>query len=104
MLGGNMTLKIFCHQERLALKCGHDHFRKESDIMDVWFDSGSSHAVVLEQREELAWPNGHVLGRKLISIAVGSSLPYSLVATRGRAPYKAVLTRMACCGTAQGRK
>ena len=36
--------------------CGEAHFRKETDIMDVWFDSGSSHAGVLRTREELQWP------------------------------------------------
>src|SRR5690606_36645697 len=32
--------------------CGGEHFRKESDIMDVWFDSGSSHAAVLARRPD----------------------------------------------------
>jgi len=36
--------------------CGSDEFTKETDIMDVWFDSGSSHAAVLQQRDELRWP------------------------------------------------
>ena len=36
--------------------CGGHHFRKESDIMDVWFDSGSSHAAVLNDRDYLTWP------------------------------------------------
>src|SRR5262249_22661830 len=31
-------------------------FRKETDILDVWFDSGCSHAAVLEARPELRWP------------------------------------------------
>ncbi|HEX3031328.1 MAG TPA: isoleucine--tRNA ligase, partial [Bacillota bacterium] len=35
----------------LTCKCGGTSFRKETDIMDVWFDSGSSHAAVLEQPE-----------------------------------------------------
>ena len=37
-------------------ECGGQDFRKETDTMDVWFDSGSSHFAVLEQREDLAWP------------------------------------------------
>ena len=37
-------------------KCGHKHFSKESDIMDVWFDSGSTHAAVVDQRDELRFP------------------------------------------------
>ena len=36
--------------------CGGADFRKESDILDVWFDSGCSHAAVLETRPELRWP------------------------------------------------
>ena len=37
--------------------CGGVHFRKEKDIMDVWFDSGSSHFAVLETRPYLKWPS-----------------------------------------------
>lgn len=37
-------------------KCGHDKFKKETDIMDVWFDSGVTHAAVLKERDELTWP------------------------------------------------
>src|SRR6266446_6355075 len=37
-------------------KCGGDRFAKETDILDVWFDSGCSHAAVLETRPELRWP------------------------------------------------
>lgn len=37
-------------------KCGGTHFRKETDIMDVWFDSGSSHKGVLKIRPELRTP------------------------------------------------
>ena len=32
-------------------------FRKETDILDVWFDSGSSHLAVLTARNDLAWPS-----------------------------------------------
>ncbi len=72
--------------------CGHDHFRKETDIMDVWFDSGSSHASVLEQREELESPADMYLeGSDQHRGWFQSSLLTSM-ATRGRAPYKTVLT------------
>ncbi|NIM06251.1 MAG: isoleucine--tRNA ligase [Armatimonadetes bacterium] len=37
-------------------KCGCTEFAKEQDIFDVWFESGSSHAAVLETRKELCWP------------------------------------------------
>lgn len=36
--------------------CGHQEFRKESDILDVWFDSGVSHYAVLSERPELGFP------------------------------------------------
>lgn len=36
--------------------CGSQEFYKEKDIMDVWFDSGSSHKAVLETRPDLRWP------------------------------------------------
>ena len=37
-----------------------EDFHKETDTMDVWFDSGSSHMAVLEQRPELRWPADHL--------------------------------------------
>ena len=72
--------------------CGKDKFRKETDTMDVWFDSGSSHAAVLTQRPELQWPADMYLeGSDQHRGWFHSSLLTS-VATRGVAPYKAVLT------------
>ncbi|MGI6686048.1 MAG: isoleucine--tRNA ligase [Bacillota bacterium] len=73
-------------------KCGHGHFRKETDIMDVWFDSGSSHAAVLETREDHRWPADLYLeGSDQHRGWFNSSLS-TAVATKGKAPYKAVLT------------
>ena len=73
-------------------KCGASEFRKEQDILDVWFDSGMSHAAVLEQREELRWPADLYLeGSDQHRGWFHTSLLTS-VATRGRAPYDAVLT------------
>ena len=37
-------------------KCGAGAFRKESDILDVWFDSGSSHLATLTPENHLPWP------------------------------------------------
>jgi isoleucyl-tRNA synthetase len=75
-----------------CLSCGGEHFYKETDTMDVWFDSGSSHAAVLEQRPELRWPADLYLeGSDQHRGWFNSSLCTS-VATRGIAPYKAVLT------------
>ncbi|HWR08412.1 MAG TPA: isoleucine--tRNA ligase [Sporomusa sp.] len=72
--------------------CGHNEFRKETDIMDVWFDSGSSHAAVLEQRQELQWPADLYLEGSDQHRGWFQSSLLTSVATRGTAPYKAVLT------------
>ncbi|HEY8414146.1 MAG TPA: class I tRNA ligase family protein, partial [Thermaerobacter sp.] len=67
-------------------------FRKETDIMDVWFDSGSSHAAVLETRDELTWPADLYLEGSDQHRGWFQSSLLTAVATRGRAPYRAVLT------------
>ncbi len=73
-------------------KCGCNSFAKEKDIMDVWFDSGSSHAAVLKNRSYLKWPADLYLeGADQYRGWFQSSLLTS-VATMGTAPYKAVLT------------
>ncbi|WP_439651934.1 isoleucine--tRNA ligase [Pelosinus baikalensis] len=72
--------------------CGHDTFRKETDIMDVWFDSGSSHAAVLEQHDELVWPADLYLEGSDQHRGWFQSSLLTSVATKGIAPYKAVLT------------
>ncbi|MGB3718524.1 MAG: isoleucine--tRNA ligase [Hyphomicrobiaceae bacterium] len=62
------------------------------DILDVWFDSGSTHAFVLEERKDLAWPASLYLeGSDQHRGWFHSSLLESC-GTRGRAPYEAVLT------------
>jgi len=72
--------------------CGHDDFDKEMDILDVWFDSGVSHAAVLEQRDNLKTPADMYLeGSDQHRGWFHSSLLAS-VGTRDVAPYKAVLT------------
>ncbi len=76
----------------LCPDCGHDEFRKEMDILDVWFDSGVSHAAVVEQREQLKTPADLYLeGSDQHRGWFHSSLLAS-VGTRDAAPYKAVLT------------
>lgn len=73
-------------------KCGHDTFTKEKDTMDVWFDSGSSHAAVLHQHSDLTWPADMYLeGSDQYRGWFNSSLLTS-VAVYGRAPYKQVLS------------
>ena len=73
-------------------KCGATEFEKEKDIMDVWFDSGSSHTAVVKKRSELTFPADLYLeGNDQYRGWFQSSLLTS-VATTGEAPYKAVLT------------
>ena len=72
--------------------CGHDEFRKESDIMDVWFDSGSTHRAVLTQRPELKWPADMYLEGSDQHRGWFQSSLLTSTATQGRAPYEAVLT------------
>lgn len=73
-------------------KCGCTSFTKEHDIMDVWFDSGVTHAAVCEERDYLHWPADLYLeGADQYRGWFQSSLLTS-IAWRGKAPYKAVCT------------
>lgn len=73
-------------------KCGCGSFTKEHDIMDVWFDSGVTHAAVCEERDYLHWPADLYLeGADQYRGWFQSSLLTS-IAWRGKAPYKAVAT------------
>lgn len=67
-------------------------FTKETDIMDVWFDSGSSHQAVLLEREDLVRPADLYLeGSDQYRGWFNSSLS-TAVAVTGKAPYKGVLS------------
>ena len=69
-----------------------DDYDQVTDILDVWFDSGSSHSFTLEAREDLQWPASLYLeGSDQHRGWFHSSLLESC-GTRGRAPYEAVLT------------
>ena len=75
-------------------KCGKNHFKKEKDIMDVWFDSGISWRAVVEKRaDELGHTpvDMYLEGSDQHRGWFQSSLLTS-VATQGKAPYKQVLT------------
>ncbi len=72
--------------------CGHAEFRREMDILDVWFDSGVSHAAVVEQRPELDSPADLYLEGSDQHRGWFHSSMLASVGTRGVAPYKAVLT------------
>ncbi|MGI5879804.1 MAG: isoleucine--tRNA ligase [Syntrophomonadaceae bacterium] len=73
-------------------KCGGESFTKETDIMDVWFDSGSSHMAVLETYEDLRWPADMYLEGSDQHRGWFNSSISTAVAVRGTAPYKQVLT------------
>jgi isoleucyl-tRNA synthetase len=72
--------------------CGARTLDRETDILDVWFDSGVSHAAVLEQRENLDWPADMYLEGSDQHRGWFHSSLLTAVGTRGRAPYKSVLT------------
>jgi isoleucyl-tRNA synthetase len=72
--------------------CGHSGFTRETDILDVWFDSGVSHAAVLEQRENLSSPADLYLEGSDQHRGWFHSSLLAAVGTRGVAPYRAVLT------------
>jgi isoleucyl-tRNA synthetase len=72
--------------------CGADEWIKETDILDVWFDSGASSIAVLEHRPELRWPaDVYIEGGDQFRGWFNSSLMVGL-AVHGSAPYKTVLT------------
>jgi len=73
-------------------KCGGGEFRKETDILDVWFDSGCSHAAVLEPRPELHWPAEMYLEGSDQHRGWFHSSLLEAVGTRDRPPYRSVLT------------
>ncbi|NQU17045.1 MAG: isoleucine--tRNA ligase [Candidatus Saganbacteria bacterium] len=73
-------------------KCKGTNFKKETDILDVWFESGSSHAGVLETNKNLSWPadlylEGSDQHRGWFQTSLLTAVGY-----KNQAPYKAVLT------------
>jgi isoleucyl-tRNA synthetase len=73
-------------------KCGGAEFRKETDILDVWFDSGCSHAAVLETRPELRWPAEMYLEGSDQHRGWFHHSLLEAVGTRGSAPFRSCLT------------
>jgi len=72
--------------------CGGREFRKENDILDVWFDSGVSFAPVLETNPHLGFPADLYLEGSDQHRGWFHSALLTAVATRGQAPYRGVLT------------
>ena len=78
-------------QDFLGSKYHENDFTKVNDIVEVWFDSGSTHSYVLEKREDLKWPADMYLeGSDQHRGWFHSSLLHSC-GTRGRAPYESIL-------------
>lgn len=73
-------------------KCSSTDFEKEMDILDVWFDSGVSHAAVLRKRTELSWPADLYLEGSDQHRGWFQSSLLTSVGTTGQAPYRSVLT------------
>jgi len=85
-------IEDFIPKGMACASCGGSEFEREGNILDVWFDSGSSHEAVLPFREDHHWPADIYLegsdqhrGWFHSSLLVG-------VGTRGRAPFNQVLT------------
>ncbi|HCJ67590.1 MAG TPA: isoleucine--tRNA ligase [Elusimicrobia bacterium] len=75
-------------------QCGGTKFRKENDILDVWFDSGVSHQAVLKTNPQLHWPaemylegsdqhRGWFQTSLIPAVALENSAPYKIVLTHG---------------------
>ncbi len=75
-----------------CVRCGSASFRKDGNILDVWFDSGVSYACVLEKREDLQYPADLYLEGSDQHRGWFHSSLLTAVATRDSAPYRAVLT------------
>ena len=84
LMGGDVT----------CAKCGGSEFRKENDILDVWFDSGSSHLAVLTKDNGLPWPSNMYLeggdqyrgwfqSSLLIGVGLRGESPFQECATSG---------------------
>ncbi|WP_440697792.1 isoleucine--tRNA ligase [Candidatus Pelagibacter sp. HIMB1709] len=79
-------------QRFLGNKYKAEDYKKLSDIVEVWFDSGSTHSFVLEKREDLKWPASMYLeGSDQHRGWFHSSLLESC-GTRGRAPFESILS------------
>ena len=86
------TVEELLPEDAVCKSCGNKAFVKEDDILDVWFDSGVSHAAVLEQRSNLKWPADLYLEGSDQHRGWFHSSLLTAVGTRGSAPYKSVLT------------
>ena len=90
--GTNGPVAEFIPEGLVCPACGGTSFERERDILDVWFDSGSSHEAVLPFYRDLTWPADIYLeGSDQHRGWFQSSLLVGL-GTRGRPPFREVLT------------
>ncbi len=85
-------LKDYLGEQYSCQKCGSKSFRKEKDILDVWFDSGVSHIAVCEEDKRLKWPAEMYLEGSDQHRGWFQSSLITSVALKNRAPYDTVLT------------
>ncbi len=76
----------------ITCSCGGTEFSKESNILDVWFESGVSHFAVLRTRPELSWPADLYLEGSDQHRGWFQSSLLTSVGTEDKPPYKSVLT------------
>src|SRR5258708_7272878 len=92
--GSTHEAPALCPKRPACASCGHKEFRKEMDILDVWFESGASWHAVLDLEPELHSPadlyteggdqhRGWFHSSLLTSVAVRNHAPYKMVATSG---------------------
>ncbi len=79
-------------KETKCPECGSEKFKKETDILDVWFESGASHYAVLEEGGKLRWPSDLYLEGSDQHRGWFQTSLITSVGAKGRAPYDAVLT------------
>ena len=72
--------------------CGGSEFKKETDILDVWFESGSSHWAVLNKEHGLSWPADLYLEGSDQHRGWFQTSLLTAVGAEGKAPFRAVLT------------
>ncbi|BDC52066.1 isoleucine--tRNA ligase [Bryobacterales bacterium F-183] len=88
----SMTVEELVDGPLTCAKCGSHSFKKETDILDVWFDSGASHLAVLNEKNDLQWPSDMYLeggdqyrGWFHSSLLIGMGL-------KGESPYREIVT------------
>ncbi|MGM0453156.1 MAG: isoleucine--tRNA ligase [Thermodesulfobacteriota bacterium] len=83
---------FFLPENTVCPSCGKSEFEKETDILDVWFDSGVSHAAVLDARQNLTWPADLYLEGSDQHRGWFHSSLLTAVGLKQAAPYRSVLT------------